>query len=112
MKTWDVLKATYLIALLHISNENTSYLFERSRYIKYIETLVLIKPCYVALRGIRLISYSCQTRSGTTFFAIRRLDSLMIGNILATFEKEIYVRIFFQGNDLSCMYELLGRQQS
>ena len=38
MKTWDNLKATYLIALLHISNENTAYLFEISRYIKYFET--------------------------------------------------------------------------
>ena len=40
MKTWDILKATYLIASLHISNENTAYeyLFEISRYIKYFET--------------------------------------------------------------------------
>ena len=33
MKTWDILKATYLIASLHISNEHTAYLFEISRYI-------------------------------------------------------------------------------
>ena len=33
MKTWDILKAAYLIALLHISNENTAYLFEISMYI-------------------------------------------------------------------------------
>ena len=33
MKTWDILKATYLIALLLISNESTAYLFEISRYI-------------------------------------------------------------------------------
>ena len=32
MKTWDILKATYLIALLHISNGNTAYLFEISGY--------------------------------------------------------------------------------
>ena len=38
MKAWDVLKATYLIALLHISDENTAYLFEISKYIKYFET--------------------------------------------------------------------------
>ena len=38
MKTWDIIKATYLIALLHISNENTAYLLEISRYIKYFET--------------------------------------------------------------------------
>ena len=37
MKTWDVHQATYLIALLHISNENAAYLFEISRYIKYFE---------------------------------------------------------------------------
>ena len=38
MKTWDILKATYLIALLHISNESTAYLFEISRFIKKFET--------------------------------------------------------------------------
>ena len=38
MKTWDILKATYLIALLHISNENTAYFFEISSYIRYFET--------------------------------------------------------------------------
>ena len=38
MKTWDILEGTYFIALLHISNENTAYLFEISRYIKYFET--------------------------------------------------------------------------
>ena len=38
MKTWDILRATYLIALLHISNENTAYLFEIGGYIKYFET--------------------------------------------------------------------------
>ena len=31
MKTWDILKATYLIALLHISNENMAYLFENEQ---------------------------------------------------------------------------------
>ena len=38
MKAWDILKATYLVALLHISNENTAHLFETSRYMKYFET--------------------------------------------------------------------------
>ena len=38
MKTWDILIATLLIALLHISNENTTYLFEISRCIKYFKT--------------------------------------------------------------------------
>ena len=38
MKTWDILKATSLIALLHISNENAASWFEISRYIKYFET--------------------------------------------------------------------------
>ena len=38
MKTCDKQKATYLIALLHISNENAAYLFEISRYFKYFET--------------------------------------------------------------------------
>ena len=38
MKTWDKLETTYFIALLHIANENTVYLFEISRYINYFET--------------------------------------------------------------------------
>ena len=38
MKTLDILKATYLTALLHISNESAAYLLEISRYIKYFET--------------------------------------------------------------------------
>ena len=28
MKTWDILRSAYLIALLDISNENIAYLFE------------------------------------------------------------------------------------
>ena len=36
MQTWDKRKANYLIALLHISNENTAYLFEICRYIKSV----------------------------------------------------------------------------
>ena len=40
MKTWDILKVTYmyLIALLHISNDDAAYLFEISRNSKYFET--------------------------------------------------------------------------
>ena len=38
MKTWNILKARYLTVLLHSSNENTAYLFEISRNIKYFET--------------------------------------------------------------------------
>ena len=37
VKTWDKLKANYLIALFYISNENTAYLFEISGYTKYFE---------------------------------------------------------------------------
>ena len=49
MKTWEILKATYLIALLLISNENTACLFEISTYIK----------CDIkGGGGVRLISYS------------------------------------------------------
>ena len=38
LKTWNILKATYLIALLQILTENTAYLFEISKCIKYFET--------------------------------------------------------------------------
>ena len=38
VKTWDILKATYLIAFLHISIDNTVYLFEIRRYVKDFET--------------------------------------------------------------------------
>ena len=95
MKTWDILKATYLITLLHISNENTAYLFEISRYIKYFETRTEHLLC--GIKGVRLISYSSPTRSGTPFL-LRLLDSLMIGNVLTKFEK-IYLADLLQGND-------------
>ena len=72
MKTWDILKATYLIALLHISNENTAYLFGISRYIKYFET----RAKYL-LYGIK--------RGRAPPFLLRLLDSLMIGNIIDSF---------------------------
>ena len=54
MKTWDILKATYLIVLLHISNENTAYLFEISSYVKYFETRTKNPKC--GINGVRLIS--------------------------------------------------------
>ena len=66
MKTWDILKATFLIPLLHISNENTAYLFEIRRYIKYFETRTKQLQC--GIKGVRLISYTSQTRSGIPFF--------------------------------------------
>ena len=67
MKTCDILKATYyLIALLHILNENTAYLFEICRYIKYFETRT--KHILFGIKGVRLISYSSQMRSGTPLF--------------------------------------------
>ena len=49
IKTWDILKATYLIALLDISNENTAHLFEISRCIKYLKQGPNI--CYLAFNG-------------------------------------------------------------
>ena len=66
MKTWRILKATYLIALLHILNENTAYLFKISRCIKYFETRT--KQLLCGIKGVRLICYSSKTRSGTPFF--------------------------------------------
>ena len=94
MKTWDKLKATYLIALLHISNEKTAYLFEICRYIKYFQTRTKHLLClYVALTVVCLISYSSQTRSGTPPpplpLFLRLLDSLMIDNVLTKFEKNL-----------------------
>ena len=59
MKTGDILKATYLIALLHILTENTAYLFEISRYIKYFETRIKRRLC--SNKGVHLITYSSQT---------------------------------------------------
>ena len=69
MEAWDILKATYLIALLHISNENTAYLFEISRYIKYFKYFeTRPKRLLCGIKGMRLISYSSQTRSGSPLF--------------------------------------------
>ena len=45
MKTRDILKATYLIALIHNSNESIAYLFEISRYKKYFETRTKLLLC-------------------------------------------------------------------
>ena len=54
----------------------------------------------MALRVVRLVSYSSQTRSGTpTPLLLRLLDSLMIGNIWTSFEKKSVCR-YFQENDL------------
>ena len=96
MKTWDILKATYLVALLYFSNENTAYLFEISRYIKYFERRNK-HLCGIKGGGVRLIGYSSQARSGTPFL-LRLLDSLMIGNILTKFKKNLCAD--FLGNDL------------
>ena len=71
MKTWDILKATYLIALLHISNENMAYLFEISRYNNYIKYLVVQSKdqnLLYGIKGVRLISYSFQMRSSNPLF--------------------------------------------
>ena len=76
MKTYDKLKATYLIALLHISNENTAYLLEISRYIEYFETRTKHLICGIALK-----------RGEASPFLLRLSDSLMIGNVLTKFEK-------------------------
>ena len=69
--------------MLHISNENTAYLFEISRYITNILKQGP-KTCYVSIWHL--------------------LDSFMIGNILTEFEK-IYRADFFQGNDLKFIYD-------
>ena len=97
-KTWDILVSTYLIALLHISNESTAYLFEISRYIKYLDTRT--KHLLCGLRGVRLISYiSHWNEVGHPRFILRLLDSLMICNIWKKFETNLSW-VFFQGNDL------------
>ena len=66
MKTWDVLKTTFLIALLHVSNDNMVYLFKISRYLKYFKTRT--KHLLCGIKGACLISYSSQRRSGTPLF--------------------------------------------
>ena len=38
IKTWHILKATYIIALLCISNETKAYFFEINIFVKYFET--------------------------------------------------------------------------
>ena len=95
MKILDKLKVTYLISLLHISNENTAYLFDISNTSKQGPN-----TCYVALRRKRLNSYSSQTRSGAPFFYKILLGFFVIGDVLTKFEKKIYWMDFFQGNDL------------
>ena len=85
------------MALLHLSNENAAYLFEIRAD---ISNILKQGPntCCVASKGVRLISlisYRSRTRSGTPpLFLLRLLDFLMIGNILAKFEKKSMERIF------------------
>ena len=72
----DILTASYLIALLDISNENTDYLFDWiSRFIKYFETRT--NTCYVALWGVRLICYSSQTSSGNSLFIMNIMTNIV-----------------------------------
>ena len=101
MNTWDIFKATYLIALLHISNEHTAYLFEISTYIKYFETSTKHLLC-----GIKGSTFDFALKRGRApSFFITSLDSPMIGNILTTFEKKLLSGFFFQGNDLKRLDE-------
>ena len=97
MKTWDILKATYLITLLHISNENTAYLFEISSCINISNKGP--NTCSVALRVVRLIIVSSQTKSGTPLLKLHLLDSLMIVIVLIKFEKNLSGG-FFRGMTL------------
>ena len=98
MKTWNILKATYLIALLHVKKR-------RLICLKYADISNILKQgpntCYVALRGGgRLISYSSRTRSGTSFITTfwfshgrQYIDKVW---------KKSIERIFFtEGNDLN-----------
>ena len=98
MKTWDILKATYLIALTDISNDNTAYLCEISRYIKCIDTRTKHLLCGIRGRGCIWVAIALE-RGRAHPFLLRLLDSLVIDNILAKFEKNISSG-FFQGNDL------------
>ena len=70
-----------------------TYLFEISRYTNISKQGP--NTCYVALtwKGVRLISPSSQTRSGSPLF-LRLMDSLVIGNILTKFEKDLSSEVF------------------
>ena len=91
MKTRDILKATYLIALIHNSNESIAYLFKISRYKKYFETRTKLLLCGikegVGGGGVRLISSIALKIGRASPFLLCLLDSLMISNILAKFKK-------------------------
>ena len=71
MKTWGILKATYLIALLHNSKENLAYLFEISTNIKYLETRTKHLLCGIREGGrVRLISYTLKRGRVPPFYYI------------------------------------------
>ena len=57
-----------LIALFHISNGNTAYLFEILKRIYRVLGNGGPNTCFVSLRELRLISFSSQKRSGTPPF--------------------------------------------
>ena len=90
MKKWDILKAIYFnIGLLHISNENTAYLFEISRYIKYFETRTKHLLCLWLTIALK--------RDRTPKLFLHLLDSLIIGTIYWQSLKKIYRADFFSG---------------
>ena len=107
MKIWDILKATHLIALLHISNKNTAYLCEISRYIKYFETRTRHLLCGIKRGAFDYDSYSSQTRPGSPPppHLLRLLDSLVFQTFFKVVKKYTE-RIFFRGMTLSCCKNL------
>ena len=56
--------------------------------------------CYVALRGVNLISYSSQTRSGTAPLFITSFGFPHNWHCIGKVWKKSIEQIFFQGNDL------------
>ena len=107
MKIWDILKATHLIALLHISNKNTAYLCEISRYIKYFERRTKYLLCGIKRGAFDYDSYSSQTRPGSPPppHLLRLLDSLVFQTFFKVVKKYIE-QIFFRGMTLSCCKNL------
>ena len=112
MKIWDILKATHLIALLHISNKTTAYLCEISRYIKYFETRTRHLLCGIKRGAFDYDSYSSQTRPGSPPppHLLRLLDSLVFSNFFQSWKK-IYRTDFFQGNYLKLLQKSFCSQK-
>ena len=109
-KTWDILRATYSIALLHISNENTAYLVEISRHIKYFE--IRNKHLSYDIKGGYVWSLAIALRQGRTpSFFISSFGFPYDRQYIDKVWKKSIERIFFSGEWFQHYFMIYGAKR-